>query len=129
VRPTLPRTCDGASLGRAAGRFAAVTLAFVIGAAACAWPLAAPAQPSDAPAAKGGPGELPRKGESKHRVKKSGKRTSKPVMPIEPAPKHGSMKFGPKPDKGTLGEPATNKGPIGTPPTHKADEGGPPRPR
>ena len=93
-----------------------------------AWPLAAAAEPPGAAAVKGGPGELPRKHVSKAKSPRKG--SSKPTMPIEPAPKHGSMKLGAKPSGGTLGvPPPKGKGPIGSPPTRKADDGGPPRPR
>jgi len=118
---------DKARLGHAVRRAAVVALA--AGAAACAWPLAALAQAPEAPAVKGGPGELPRKRESNRDAEKPRKRPSRPAMPIEPAPKDGSMKLGAKPAKGKLGEPPARKGPIGSPPTHKSDEGGPPRPR
>ena len=110
---------------RASSRWAAVVLLTSV---AFAWPLAAAAQASGGGAAvKGGPGELPRNHESK--AKKPRKGSPKPVMPIEPAPKHGSMKLGARPSSGTLGVPPTGKAPIGTPPTRKADDGGPPRPR
>lgn len=101
--------------------------AVLLACAAFAWPLAAPAESAGAAAVKGRPGELPRSQESK--AKKPPKGSPRPAMPIEPAPKHGSMKLGAKPATGTLGVPPTGKAPIGTPPTRRADDGGPPRPR
>jgi hypothetical protein len=105
----------------------AALLARSVVVAVCAFPVTAFAETPGAPAVKGGPGELPRAHADGDAGKDLAGRT-KPVMPIEPAPKHGSMKLGAKPSGAKLGVPPTGEGPIGSPPTHASDEGGPPRP-